>query len=305
LDLKRYLQVAARRWWVVLLAVLVTGSATAWRVMPAPDVYESKATFVVRPNETLAGDEIRAIDTLIRGGSINATYASIARSRLIRDRALERMGPDTTASGLRARAEVVAGTNILSITSRNEDPQLAHDFLEAVSNETVSYVQNVDDAYRLEPLDPPSLPSLPVDDRAALTIALGIVLGLALGVGLAMLIEYLRSPTPGQEGRAPHDHGTGPDPFGGNTNGNGVATPSVTVAATSVTVEEPSRPSVAASGAAAVPSGAPAAAASEPREYFGGHVSHRDRLSNGEPMPAIVKDWNGVARVIRTFGTKR
>ena len=84
-----------------------------------------------------------------------------------------------------------------------------------------------------------------------------------------------------------------------------MATPSVTVAATAATVEEPSEPSVAASGAAAVPSGAPATAASEPREYVGAHVSHRDRLSNGEPMPAIVKDWNGVARVIRTFGTKR
>ena len=39
-----------------------------------------------------------------------------------------------------------------------------------------------------------------------------------------------------------------------------------------------------------------------PREYVTTHNSHRDRLSNGEPMPAVVKDWNGVARVIRTFG---
>jgi capsular polysaccharide biosynthesis protein len=177
----------------VLLAVLVTGSATAMVVMPRPAEYQSKATFIVRPQVVEAGDEIRAIDTLIRGGSINATYASIARSRLIRERAREDMAPGTPVQGLRAKAEVVTGTNILSITVTSRDPQLAHDFLAAVSVETVDYVAEVDAAYRLEPLDPPSLPSQPVDARKGLTISLGIILGLVLGVGLAMLIEYVKS----------------------------------------------------------------------------------------------------------------
>jgi capsular polysaccharide biosynthesis protein len=194
LDLRRYLQVSARRWWLVLLAVLVTGGATAKLVLPIPDEYQSKATFIVRPNGTEAGEEIRAIDTLIRGGSINATYASIARSRLIRDRAREHISAGSGVSGLRAKAEVVTGTNILSITVRSRDPQLAHAFLAAVSEETVAYVLEVDDAYRLEPLDPPSVPTQPVDARKGLTISLGVVLGLALGVGLSLLIEYLRSP---------------------------------------------------------------------------------------------------------------
>jgi capsular polysaccharide biosynthesis protein len=175
---------------------LVTVGLTGAMVVPKPDVYKSSASFVVRPHELSGGDEIRAFDTLIRGVSINATYASIARSKLIRDRAKATLGPTFDATGLKISAEVVTGTNILSISVRGGDPQLVRDFAAAVATETVAYVDTVDDAYRLEPLDSPALPKRPLDNRKSLTIALGGVLGLLLGVWLALFVEYLCTPSP-------------------------------------------------------------------------------------------------------------
>ncbi|HEV8296155.1 MAG TPA: hypothetical protein VGQ20_02620 [Acidimicrobiales bacterium] len=179
---------------MVLLAFLVTIGSTGAMVVPKPDVYKSSASFVVRPHELSGGDEIRAIDTLIRGVSINATYASIARSKLIRDRAKASLGPAFDATGLKVSAEVVTGTNILSISVRGLDPRRARDFAVAIAAETVAYVDDVVEAYRLEPLDVPAVPKQPIDARKSLTIVIGAVLGIVLGVWLALLVEYIRSP---------------------------------------------------------------------------------------------------------------
>jgi capsular polysaccharide biosynthesis protein len=192
MELRRYLQIIRRRWWFVLGAFSFTTAATAWLVMSQPPVYESKGTFVVRPQSQDPEQAVEAVDTLIRGAQINATYAEIARSERIRARAGAQLGESTSTSGLSVTAEALTGTNILSISVRGRDPSLAHEFAAAIGTETMAYVQQLNDTYQLEPLDPASVPRHPVGPSKLLTIALGAIFGMMLGSGLALLGEYLR-----------------------------------------------------------------------------------------------------------------
>lgn len=201
MELRRYLQIIRAWWWLVLIAFVVTAGATLALVLPQPPVYESKGTFVVRPRSLDSEEVVNAFDTLIRGVEINATYAAIARSDLIRSRAEERVGPEVSTSDLSVDAQVVTGTNIVSISVRGLDRDSAQAFAEAVGAETVAYVVELNDAYQLDPLDPATSPASPAGPNKRLTLVLGLMFGAALGVGLALFAEYLRgAKTPSSSG---------------------------------------------------------------------------------------------------------
>jgi capsular polysaccharide biosynthesis protein len=191
-ELRRYLEVSLRWWWVVALAFVATTAVTVASVAAQSATYESSATFVVRPRPVDPSLDARAFDALIRGVTINTTYASIARSQLIRDRADEQLDPGARRDDMSVSAKVLTDTNIVSISVKGPDPDNVVDLATAVSVETIEYVNGLSDVYVLEPLDEPTRPGSPVATNKVLTILVGLVLGVVLGVGMAMLVEYLR-----------------------------------------------------------------------------------------------------------------
>jgi capsular polysaccharide biosynthesis protein len=177
--------------------------------------YQSSATFLVRPRSDDASEDARAFDALIRGVTINTTYASIARSQLIRDRAEDRMDPEARADDMSVSANVLTDTNIVSLNVKGPDSDHVFDLAKAISAEVVEYVNGLSDVYVLQPLDEPTRAENPIATNRTLTISVGVVLGLALGVGLALLIEYLRKggTTPRQGGPGAY-RWQGPSPGG-------------------------------------------------------------------------------------------
>ncbi|MGH9262174.1 MAG: hypothetical protein ACRD08_20130, partial [Acidimicrobiales bacterium] len=191
MELRRYLEVSRRWWWAVALAFLVTTAVTVSSVAFQRSTYESSATFVVRPRPIEGSQDARAFDALIRGVTINTTYATIARSQLIRDRAEDQLDPAAREDDMSVSAKVLTDTNILSLSVRGPDSDHVHALANAIGAETIEYVNGLSEVYVLQPLDEPMRPGSPVATNKMLTISIGIVLGLALGVGLAMLVEYL------------------------------------------------------------------------------------------------------------------
>lgn len=204
MELRRYLTIMRRGWWLAVPAFLAITAVTLVMVLPQPPTYESTTTSVVRPRSLDSSDSLRAFDTLTRGVQINATYATIARSDLIRDRARARLGPSAPNGGMTVNAEVVTGTNVLSISARGRDADAVRDFAAAIGTEAVAYVDGLRESYRLEPLDPATAARRVGPDKP-LIIATGVILGALLGVGLALLREYLRSPAPSGPTAAPAD----------------------------------------------------------------------------------------------------
>jgi capsular polysaccharide biosynthesis protein len=194
-DSYRYLEALRRRWWVALTAFIVTTAATLALVLPQPSVYEATGTLVIGPRYSDREETVEALETLSDGETITATYASIARSDLIRRRAVERFGTSVSASDLTVGAEVMIGTNVLSISVRGHEPEPVRAFAEAIAAETVAYVDELNDTYELKPLDPPQLTRQPVGSSKPLTVALGMVLAAMLGAGLALLADFIGGST--------------------------------------------------------------------------------------------------------------
>lgn len=193
--IKEYIQLLLKRWWVVVLAFAVVFAATYfWTVRQTP-VYESHATFVIRPrpDTVQSNDIIKALDTMSNRSEINLTFAEVASSELIQDKAIETLGLDSSERrGLSASGSLVSGTNILEIKAKSYDPKIARDFANTVGAETVNYVKDLYDIYQLEILDAASLPSRPIKPNVGTNLTLGALLGIALGVALIFVTESFK-----------------------------------------------------------------------------------------------------------------
>jgi capsular polysaccharide biosynthesis protein len=197
MELKDYVRIVRKRWWVVAATFAVTTILTLIFVNSQPSIYESKATLVVRPRTSISEDAVRAIDILSRRVEITSTYANIARSRLIKDRAIDLIGlTPEERSGLKVTSKVVTGSNLLEIGVLGEDPDTVAAFAAAVGSETSDYIAGLDEAFELAILDDARTPKNPIDRNKGFTVVLGAAFGLVLGVGLTVLIEQLGWPVP-------------------------------------------------------------------------------------------------------------
>ncbi len=197
MELKAYLSILVKRWWMIVLGLsIATAAAAIWTSRQVPK-YESEATYVIRPRTSLVVDKefVQALDIVSRRVEINTTFAEVSGSRSIRQKAIEKLGlsPEQTR-GLAVNGVVIGGTNILTITASGPDPEVARDFANAVGEATVEYANGLYDVFELQPLDPAPLPSKPVSPNLGLNLMISSVLGLLIGVGAALFIEYIQSP---------------------------------------------------------------------------------------------------------------
>lgn len=197
MELKVYLQVLIKKWWLILPAFLITVGVTFWLTLSQVPVYEAKTTYILRPNSSVddAKNLLSGLDVLSRRAEIASTYAEVANSRLIKERAAERLGiTSAQRKTLSVDSQVLAGTNVLEMVVSGNDPALVRDFANRVGNETVSYVEDLYESTQLAPLDRATLPHSPVRPNTKLNLAMGVVLGLVLGIGLAFVAHFLETP---------------------------------------------------------------------------------------------------------------
>ncbi len=188
MEIRRYLKILRDHWILVAVCFSLTLGLTIAFVAQQPWVYQSGGTLIVRPRASTADEIVQAFNTLNRGVEINSTYAAIARSDLVRDRAAEQVGQ--SKGGIRVNSDVVTGTNMIRISVESTDPDKSFAFAQAIGAETVAYVDALHDAYELQPLDPPQAPNSPSGPNKPLTIVIGAVFGFLLGWVLAFLVDY-------------------------------------------------------------------------------------------------------------------
>lgn len=196
MELRAYLRILRRKWWIVVPVFVVTLAVTAGLSFSQPYVYEASTTLLARPGAEFTDikSQVSALDTLANRAEIVATYAEVANSRLIKGQALSdlNLSPEQVA-GLSVNAQWLAGTNLIEIVVQGRDPGIVKDFADMVREKTMVYVKGLSEVYELALLDEAVEPAAPVLPRRALDLILGAILGLALGAGLAILVEYLQT----------------------------------------------------------------------------------------------------------------
>ena len=211
MEIRHYLQLLRKGWWIVLLTALIalnTAFIVAYFTEP---VYLASAKFIVSPNPSVVTgyDVVNSLEALDKR-SIVATYGEFLNSRRIYLNALEalRLSPDTVED-YTLTAVVLPDANILELTVTGSNPQLVASIANMVGSLTIDYVSHLYRAYDVSVLDAAIAPLTPISPQPVRDAGLALVLGIIAGVSLAILSEQIRIPLDTYRNRLRMDTTTG------------------------------------------------------------------------------------------------
>jgi capsular polysaccharide biosynthesis protein len=190
MEIKLFLQLLFKKWWMMLLIVSVTIISTLIFTKYQTAIYSSSVTYVVSPSPQILNGTNFLSGLSVLGGqpTVANTYASIATSEIIKHNAIETLGISLAqASNLTVDSRVQNGTNVIEITVEGSDPLLVQTFANKIGESTVDYVHKLDSVYDLVILDSAKSPDKPIRPNLRLNLVLGLALGFSLAGGVVLL----------------------------------------------------------------------------------------------------------------------
>lgn len=199
MEIKLYLRMLQRSWWIVVLTALSAVLAALMSAYSSTPIYSSSTRYIVSPNPSYLGGSvdynlIYSLDTLDKR-SIITTYAEVLNSPKIFNETARSLGlSDDQISKYTYSAVVFPETTIIDFSVTGPNPELVVMLATAVGQNAVSYVENLYQVYNVGVLDPPSVPTEPISPQPFRDAGVALIVGLTLGIGLALVRELLRTP---------------------------------------------------------------------------------------------------------------
>ncbi|MFO7539263.1 MAG: Wzz/FepE/Etk N-terminal domain-containing protein [Chloroflexota bacterium] len=195
-QLRMYVEALLRNWWIVALTAVIAVVLTLLINSMTQPVYQSRLQLLIAPNMTNfdGRDLIYSLDTLDRR-SIAATFVEVLNSSRIRREALDVAGlVDGAGDDYEISAVALPAASVLEVAVKGPDPETAATLANAAAAQTISYVSQTYDIYRIELLDPASVPTTPISPTPMRDASLALLLGLVLGSVLAILRDQIQQP---------------------------------------------------------------------------------------------------------------
>jgi len=196
MELKRYLQIIWKGWWLILPAILVSVSVGLVITYTQPQIYRTEATFIVSPAASFStpNDVLRGLNSLSQREGVMSTYVEIATSSTIRNAVYQELNlTESQRKHLSIGSELIPSTNLIKISVSSNDPKLAKEVVDTVGQQTIDYVKGLYEIYDMKLLDPAYVPRSPSKPQKVENLVLAALLGAVVGVGSAFLLDYLRS----------------------------------------------------------------------------------------------------------------
>ncbi len=190
MELRGYIDLLRRRWWVLLLGPLVAGiSAFAISESMTP-TYQATSTLLV--NQMQAPGVVQYNDILTSERLTN-TYAELVTRQPVLQDVSTRLGLPTAASlSGKISVSTVRNTQLLRVTVRDQDPRLAANIANTVAQAFID--DNTAELGRpgtVSIAEEAGVPGSPVSPNVILNTILGAVLGLMVAGAVIAVQEYL------------------------------------------------------------------------------------------------------------------
>lgn len=192
ISISEIFEALKKRW---LLIVSITLVATLISVILSflvikPTYETSTKVFIGKEENNLEGynsNDIQMYQKLLQ------TYAETIKTNEVVQSAINNTGADLTVKDVKASLTVtpVSDTQILQIKYQNNDPELAKEILENITNEFIVLSKELVPNGNVRVIEAVQLPEDPVAPNKKMNIAIAFLLGLMVSVGLVFLLEYL------------------------------------------------------------------------------------------------------------------
>ena len=192
MELARYLSLARKWWWLLVVGTLVAGVASYAISKTMTPIYSASTTLLVNQTQvpgTIAYNDILTSERLTR------TYKELIGKRPILEDVAARLdlplGRDDLAGMI--SVSVVPDTQLLRLSVESSDPALASSVANAAAAAFIQ--QNTEDQLSrpgdVSVVEAATTPSVPIKPNVMMNTLLAAAIGLLLAGGLALLLEYL------------------------------------------------------------------------------------------------------------------
>lgn len=196
MELRIYLKMLQRGWWIVALTGLIALFVALVVSFFSVPIYRTSARFVVSPNPSLVTgrDVVTSLEALDKR-SIVSTYAEFLNSARIFDETLQELGiVQSDAAQYTHTTVVLPDANILELSVDGPNPQVTATIANSLGQRAISYIRSLYQVYDITFLDPASVPAVPIRPQPLRDGALALVLGVVIGAVLAILREQISIP---------------------------------------------------------------------------------------------------------------
>jgi polysaccharide biosynthesis transport protein len=145
LELRRYFEVLRKRVSVIAVIVALAVGGVVLQIGSRPPQYGAEVSVLVTP-QPVGGSGLDAQTPALQGdyqGTVIANIIYLMRSRTLLQRAGERLGMDPDSIAWRVNVKQVPGTNVLSVTARDGDPERAALIANTVTQEFTDYYSRI------------------------------------------------------------------------------------------------------------------------------------------------------------------
>ena len=196
MEIRSYLGIIGRYWWLVVLVSVAAAAASAVVDYVRTPSYTSHARVAVRPAPGLESDPRTVVDLM---GQINrsvvGTFAQAFTSAEVKAEAVKSAGLSRAeADNYPLDANILPDSIVIEVSGSGPDPTVLANYINATVSAAVTNTKSlfrVIDLVPFEPAHPPESPSSPTPSR---DIPTGAALGLAVGLLLALTLDYMRGP---------------------------------------------------------------------------------------------------------------
>jgi diguanylate cyclase (GGDEF)-like protein len=197
MEIRLYLQMLKKGWWIVLITILVAVNATLIYSFLVTPVYQANAKFLVSPNMSViaTGDQtLNSLDTLDKQ-SVVGTYAEFLNSDKVYLETLQDLKlNEQDMADYKRTTVILTDTRILDLTVQGPDPKLCAILANGIGEKGIQYIRKFYQVYDINTMDPAAIPTQPISPKPVRDSLLALVFGIVLGSALAILSEQIRVP---------------------------------------------------------------------------------------------------------------
>ena len=196
MNIKMYIRMIQKGWWIIVLAVLATLNVVLIIDMFSTPIYEATTRMILLPNpESFAGKDFISSLTSLDNSSIVTTYADVFDSEFNIQAFTSTLNlPDEELDKYTQSTVVLPDSNVLEVYVTGPDAGITAEWANGVSRTGIDYMKSLYQVYNINILDAAVVPEEPISPQPVRDLSLGGVLGLLVGVILAILRDQLRIP---------------------------------------------------------------------------------------------------------------
>jgi capsular polysaccharide biosynthesis protein len=196
MEIKFYLRIIQRSWWLILIsAIVAVNLSLVYSYYFVTPMYESVARFIVSPNikNIESRDLVNSLEALDKR-SIISTYAEVLNSGQIINGTMELLlaKPDEFIE-YTTSVTVLPDANIIRFSVKGPDPQVAAMLANSIGQYAINYIKNLYVIYNIDFLDKASAPAEPYQPQPFQDAGLALLVGMVIGIGLAVFRDQLSS----------------------------------------------------------------------------------------------------------------